>query len=130
MVLFVAVFAVTIGILYFTLKQHSSKLEYIDKMTDKFDKFVITTQIISKSKETVTNVSGQDGYVSSTTRHTYIVGVRANNGSALELYSKDLFMSAREGEYIDVLVKQKLDKNEKVLDCSFTPLMDTIKQSI
>lgn len=118
------------GLLYFVLRQHKSKLEYIDKMTDKFEEYTVRAQIISKSQESTTHVSGQQGYVSSSTSHLYMVGVRTYSGHTLTIYSESLYMSAREGEYVDVLIKHKLDKNDNLLDKSFTPLLNTISESI
>ena len=117
-------------VFYYILKHHTSKLEYIDKMTDKFEQFTIRTQIITKSKETTTNVSRNQNYVSSRTSHKYIVSVRAEFGGSIEIYSKDLYMSAREGEYIDVLIKRKVDKNGELLDASYIPLLNTIREQI
>lgn len=117
-------------IVYICIRANRSKINKIDEMTDVLDEFIVTTQIISKSQESNTNVSGQQGYVSSSTHHEYMVGVRTLSGQPLRIYSKNLYMSSREGEYVDILVKQKLDKNKQVLDSSYIPLFDTIKQSI
>lgn len=117
-------------ICYWGRSNLKSKINNIDKMTDVFDEFIVTTQIISKSQESKTNVFGQQGYVSSSTHHTYIVGVRTLSGHPLRICSKNLYMSSREGEYVDIVIKQKLDKNDQVLDSSYIPLLNTIKQSI
>lgn len=119
-----------IMIFCFALKQHISQIKYIDKMTDRFDKFVVTAQIVSKVQESNTRVSGQQGYVSSRTSHTYMVGLRDISGSNFRINSSDLYMSSREGEYVDILVKQKLDKNNNVIDSSYIPIMETIRSTL
>lgn len=119
-----------LGIFGFPLKDHTAKLNRIKNEAADFEEFTLTTQVVSKSHEATTSVSGQQGYVSSSTSHRYIVGVRTNQGRHLELDSKQLFMSIREGEYVDVLIKQIVDKNDKLLDSSYIPLMNTIKASL
>lgn len=115
---------------YSKISNYKSEINNIDEMTDVFDEFIITTQIISKAHESNVSISGDRKDIIGFTYNEYIVGLRTLSGQSFRVYSKNLYTSSREGEYVDVLVKQKLDKNKQVLDSSYIPLCDTIKQSI
>ena len=119
--LFIIIFSITFPML---LKQYfRMKINEIDKKTHNMESFSVEVQIISKSKESTTNIS--DGY--GTTYHKYIVGVRDSSGRIFTVNSKELYMGAVEGEYIDILIKRKLDINGNILDSAAIPLMNSIR---
>lgn len=104
------------------ISYHKRAIIKIDEITDVFLSDVVTTKVISKSIES---------YIENSTKyHDYIVSARTIDNKTIIIYSKDLYMSINKGEYVDILVKEKLDKNRQLVDSSYIPLMDTIKSRI
>ena len=88
----------------------------------------ITVEIISKTQE-VKSITASDedtGLIN----NQYLIGTKASNGERFTICSKKLFIEAREGEYIDIMSKRKLDKDNKVLDFLNIPLMNTLRTTL
>lgn len=109
-------------------RMNEKKITNIEKNTVKFEKRKIAVEIISKTQETKTTVSSE-GDINSV-YNQYLIGVRTTNGESLTICSKELFVAAREGEYIDIINKRKLDKDNKVLDFLNIPLMNTLRTTL
>lgn len=127
--LYIIIFLIII-LCFFMKKRAMREILRIQNNTAKFEKFTITAQIISKSRESSTSISGTGNNISSRTSHDYIVGVRTVNGKLITIGSKELYLGSAEGEFIDILIKQKLDKNGELLDSSHIPLMQTIRATL
>lgn len=135
----ISLFFVALSIYCFTYptrerKKLNKEIAKINNNTAKFEKFTVPTKIISKAQENTTEVYGSisngNGDVSSSTYYNYIVGLRTTNGNLITIDSKELYMGAVEGEFVDVLVRQKLDKNNMILDSSHTALMHTLRTTL
>lgn len=115
-------------------KHYKKKIIEIENLTDKFEAYKVTVKIVSKSQEINSRMTvNQNQYGSSihkSTNQKYLVGIRTESGNSAIIYSKQLYMGSSEGEYIDILVKQKLDKNGNVIDSAHIPLMETIRATL
>lgn len=115
-------------------KSMEKKIIEIEKLTDKFEAYKVTVKIVSKSQEINSRMTvNQNQYGSSihkSTNQKYLVGIRTESGNSAVINSKKLYMGSAEGEYIDMLVKQKLDKNGNIIDSSHIPLMETIRATL
>ena len=112
--------------LYIYLRCCESNIKHIDKNTVKIEECIIRTQIVSKYKES-------DDYAliyNNKKSLLCVIDVRTDFDYILKLYSESLYVLAKEGEYVDILIKYKLDKYGNVLDKSFVPLIGTIKKRL
>lgn len=127
---FVAFFPIII--LIGTTIYAKKKIKEIDKKTAEFKQSRLTVQIVSKSLESILSIStnSESSRVSGTTYQQYKVGVRSITGISFTVANESLYMGTKEGEFIDIIVKQKVDKNNNVIDSSHIPLMQTIRASV
>lgn len=114
-------------------KNRENKIIKIEENTVKFERYRTPGQIISKTQESNTTVSvNQNQYgstINKTTNYKYIVGLRTPKGDIMTVYSKELFLGSREGEYVDIVSKYKIDKNNKIIDFIDIPLMETVRNA-
>lgn len=114
-------------------KNREKKIIKIEENTVKFERYRTPGQIISKTQESNTTVSvNQNQYgstINKTTNYKYIVGLRTPKGDIMTVYSKELFLGSREGEYVDIVSKYKIDKNNKIIDFIDIPLMETVRNA-
>lgn len=115
-------------------KSMEKKIIEIEKLTYKFEAYKVTVKIVSKSQEINSRMTvNQNQYGSSihkSTNQKYLVGIRTESGNSAIINSKQLYMGSSEGEYIDILVKQKLDKNGNIIDSAHIPIMETIRATL